>query len=94
MENIHRDKLDSAVDLYFGNILAVIKLHKNKILAKISNGVFRCILEYQFPKVLFWRYSDPFGRTWEEQDKHFPTIDKLDYDNYLVAVNEILNCEY
>jgi hypothetical protein len=27
----------------------------------------------------------------DQQDKHFPAIDKLDYDNYLVAINEILS---
>ena len=25
----------------------------------------------------------------EKQDRHFPAIDKLDYNNYLVAVNEL-----
>ncbi len=29
-----------------------------------------------------------------KQDRHFPAIEKLSYDNYLVAVNEILKVEY
>ena len=36
------------------------------------------------------RLSDPYepikGR---QQDRHLPAIDKLSYDNYLVAVNEL-----
>ena len=39
-----------------------------------------------------YKETDPYlpfdGR---KQDRHFPAIDKLDYDNYLVALNEILN---
>ncbi len=30
----------------------------------------------------------------DKQDRHFPAIEKLDYQNYLVAVNEILNEQY
>ena len=29
-----------------------------------------------------------------QQNQHFPPIDKLSYDNYLVAVNEIYTVEY
>ena len=53
-------------------------------------GVFRCILEYQFPRALSWRYSEPYtpiqGR---QQDRNFPAIDKLDYNNYLFALDKI-----
>ena len=42
------------------------------------------------PKKLQTRLSDPYkpllGR---QQDRNFPAADKLSYDNYLVAVNEI-----
>jgi len=41
----------TAADLYYRNTLALIKLRKNKRLANVPNGVFRCILEYQFPKL-------------------------------------------
>ena len=55
----------------------------------LPRGVFRCILEFQDPNELRWRYSDPYqpilGR---KQDRHFPAIDKLDYKNYLVAIND------
>jgi hypothetical protein len=49
----------SAPTIYYNNTLALIKLRQNKRLTNIPKGVFRCILEYQFPKVLLWRYSDP-----------------------------------
>jgi hypothetical protein len=57
--------------------------------SKLPKGVFRCILEFQFPKVFCWRFSDPYEPIKGKQDIHFPTIDKLDYNNYLVAINEI-----
>ncbi len=41
-----------------------------------------------------YRYSDPCGgKIMDKQDKHFPAIEKLSYDNYLVAINED-GCEY
>ncbi len=60
---------------------------------KLPSGVFRRILEYYFPTELYCRYSEPCGGPIEgkQDDIHFPVIDKLDYDNYLVAVNEIPN---
>ena len=57
-------------------------------MSKLPRGVFRCVLEYQFPK-LFVRYSDPYLPIEYQQDKHFPAINKLDFNNYLVAINEI-----
>ena len=41
------------------------------------------------PKKLQTRLSDPTGPLRRQQDRHFPAADKLSYDNYLVAVNEI-----
>ena len=39
-----------------------------------------------------YKETDPYmpldGR---QQDRHFPPIDKLDYENYLVALNKIPN---
>ena len=59
------------------------------MVSKLPSGVFRCVLEYQFPKFFTWRYSDPYMPIQgHQQDKHFPAIDNLDYNNYLVAINE------
>ncbi len=58
-------------------------------MSELPKGVFRCIIEYKFPNELCWRYSDPYMQIEEEQDRHFPAIDKLDHNNYLDAVNEI-----
>ncbi len=46
-------------------------------------------------KKFMFRLSDPYVQIGDrKQDRHFPPIDKLSYDNYLVAVNEILAWEY
>ena len=63
-------------------------------MTKLPSGVFRCIIEYQFPNTLSWKYSDPFMPLKGKQDRHFPAIDKLDYENYLVVINEIPGFEY
>ena len=34
------------------------------------------------------------GQIKGQQDRHFPAIDKLDFNNYLVAINEIHYVEY
>ena len=36
-----------------------------------------------------YRLSDPDLPIISQQDRHFPAIEKLDYDNYLVALNEL-----
>ena len=63
-----------------------------------KDSVFRCLLEYQSPKFLLWRYSVPYEDIFRRypQDRHFPATDKLSYDNHLVAVNEMpySNFEY
>ena len=33
--------------------------------------------------------SDPYMSLKGKQDRNFPAIDKLSYENYLVAVNEL-----
>lgn len=38
--------------------------------------------------------SSPYMPIKDKQDRHFPAVDKLDYNNYLVAVNEILDIQY
>ena len=61
--SISMDKLDSAVDIFYGQAMSLIKLRK-KGATKVSllpRGVFRCIIERQLPKLfLLWRYSDPY----------------------------------
>ncbi len=85
------DQPHSAPAIYYNNTLALMKLKESKRLCNVPKGVFRCILEYQLPKVLRWRYSNPYAPIQKQQDTHFPAIEKLDYDNYLVAMNEIPN---
>ena len=73
-------------------MLAVIKLREKGTtkVSKLPSGVFRHMLEYKFPNELSWRYSDPYiPLEGQKQDRHFPAIEKLSYDNYIVAVNEI-----
>ena len=60
-DNILEDQLDEAADQYYGNTLAVIKLRNKKRLTNIPNGVFRCILEYQLPRVFVLRYSEEYN---------------------------------
>ena len=57
-------------------------------MSKLPRGVFRCILEYKFP-VFRWRYSEPYLPIQGKQERHFPAIEKLNYNNYLVAYNEL-----
>ena len=47
------------------------------------------MLEYKFPNELSFRYSEPCAPIEYEQERHFPAIEQLSYDNYLVAVNEL-----
>ncbi len=72
-------------------MLAVIKLREKgtTMVSKLPRGVFRHMLEYKFPIEFSYRYSDPTSPIEEEQDRHFPSITKLSYDNYLVAVNQL-----
>ncbi len=61
-EIIHMDWLDRLAEIYYDYILAVIKLRQKGAtkLSKLPKGVFRCILERQIPKLLLWKYSDPY----------------------------------
>ena len=85
-------RTNSAADKWWSNILAVVKLRQKgtTIVSKLPSGVFRHMLEYQFP-IFRFRYSEPCAPIEGQQDRHFPTIDKLNYDNYLVAINELPN---
>ncbi len=71
------------------NIDALIKLRKKgtTMVSELPRGVFRYVLDYQFPNELCYRYSDPTGPIKNRQERHFPAIEKLSYDNYLVAIN-------
>ena len=92
----NRIRINRAKDMWMSNIKALIKL-RQKGATKVSNlpkDVFRCILEYQFPNELCWRYSEPNEPIKDEQDRHFPAIENLNYENYLVAINWISDFEY
>ncbi len=72
-------------------MLAVVKLRQKGMtkVSKLPSGVFRHMLEYKFPNELIWRCSQPYLPIQRQQNRHFPSIEKLDYNNYLVAVNEL-----
>ena len=55
-------------------MLAVVKLRQKgtTMVSKLPGGVFRHMLEYKFPKVLFYRYSTPYVPIVGAQDKKFP----------------------
>ncbi len=53
------------------------------MMGELPSGVFRHMLDYQFPNELCIRYSDHSGQIDHEQNTHFPAIDKLSYYNYL-----------
>ncbi len=88
-----RSRIDSFADKWWSNMLAVVKLRQKgtTIVSKLPRGVFRHMLEYKFPNELIFRYSDPYAPIDEQQDRHFPAIEKLSYDNYLVAINKLAN---
>ncbi len=60
-------------DNIYLNMMCVIKLRSKgpTKLSKLPKSVLRCILEYQYPKPMLLRYSDPF---YYDQNRHFPTI--------------------
>ncbi len=86
----NRNRITRAAKIWWSNMLAVIKLRQKgkTVVSKLPRGVFRHILEYEFPNELIFRYSRPCVPIENRmQDRHFPAIDKLDYDNYLVSIN-------
>ena len=86
-------RADQVTAISFSNSMSLMRLrHKGATkVTKLPSGVFRRILEYYIPTELCCRYSEPCGGPIEDKQDyiHFSAIDKLDYDNYLVAVNEI-----
>ncbi len=85
------DKLDSVAAIFYSQAMSVIKLLQRGTtkVSKLPSGVFQCILECQFPKLLLWWYSVPSNPIMGEQDRHFPAISMLNYENYLFALNVI-----
>ena len=82
IETLQKDQ-----DKYHDVFLTLMKETKASILKKIKE--IEDGLEIQ-PKKLYTRVVDPYlpleGR---KQDRHFPAIDKLEYENYLVAINDL-----
>ena len=85
-----RSRTTSTADKWWSNMLAVVKLREKGAtkVSKLPRGVFRHMLEYKFPNELSFRYSKTRVPIYGKQNRHFPAIEKLDYNNYLVAVNE------
>ncbi len=84
-----RIRVNRAAEIWWSNMQAVIMLRQKGTtkVSKLPGGVFRHMLEYKFPTELCYRYSDPYlPLENRKQDRHFPAIEKLSYDNYLVAV--------
>ncbi len=86
-----RSRINSFADKWWSNMLAVVKLRQKgtTMVSKLPRGVFRHMLEYKFPNEFIFRYSEPYLPLWGVQDRHFPAIEKLDYNNYLVTVNKL-----
>ncbi len=57
-------------------MLAVVKLRQKgtTMVSKLPSGVFRHVLEYEFPNEFSFRYSEPCAPIWGHQDRHFPAI--------------------
>ena len=70
-------------------MLAVVKLRQKGTtkVSKLPSGVFRHMLEYKFP-IFSFRYSDPYVPISIAQNRKFPPTDKLDYNNYMVGIED------
>ncbi len=79
-------------------MLALVKLRQKgtTMVSKLPSGVFRHMLEYKIPNELSFRYSKPYAPISEAQDRHFPAIQKLSYDNYIMGIEDSKDdyCEY
>ncbi len=71
-------------------MLAVVKLRQKGTtkVSKLPSGVFRHMLEYKFPNEFSFRYSKPYVPISGAQDRKFPQTDKLDYNNYMVGIDD------
>ena len=64
------------------------RLDETKKAAFVGIGI-KGVVAKQGTRFMF-RDSDPYGgQIMGKQDRHFPAVDKLHYDNYLVAVKEL-----
>ena len=95
----NRIRTNETAEMLMSEIAALIKLRQKgtTMVSILPKGVFRCVLEYQITKVLISRYSAPYVRlNNRKQNIHFPALDKLSYDNHLLAVNALSSdqCEY
>ncbi len=90
---LQTDPVGRVTAISFSNMMSLLKLRQKEVtkVTKLSKDVFRCILEYDISKELCCRYSELYVSINKKQDRHFPSIEKLSYDNYLVAVNELPN---
>ena len=71
-------------------MLAVVKLRQKgtTMVSKLPSGVFRHMLEYKIPTELRYRCSEPYRPISKAQDRKFPAIDKLSYNNYMVGIED------
>ena len=72
----------SVAQIWWGNMQSVVKLRQKGTtkVSKLPSGVFRHMLEYEFP-IFRFRYSEPTGPIEQYHDRHFPAIGKLSYRN-------------
>ncbi len=54
--------INSTANKWWSNMLAVVKLRQKgtTMVSKLPRGVFRHMLEYEFPNELSYRYSTPY----------------------------------
>ncbi len=59
----NRSHINSAADKWWNNMLAVVKLRQKgtTMVSKLPRGVFRHMLEYEYPNELSLRISDPYA---------------------------------
>ena len=69
-----RIRFDSTADLWWINMLAVVKLRQKgtTMVSKLPSGVFRHMLEYKYPNKFSFRYSKPYKPIRKAQDRKFP----------------------
>ena len=77
-------------------MLAVVKLRQKGTtkVSKLPSGVFRHMLEYKYPNEFSFRYSTPYKPNSKAHDRKFPATDKLDYDNYMVGIEDSNGSEF
>ncbi len=91
-------RINKTANKWWNNMLAVVKLRQKgtTMVSKLPGGVFRHMLEYEYPNEFSFRYSKPYLPISKVQDRKFPQTDKLDYNNCMVGIEDSLNgwCEY